>query len=160
MAVNAMSWHFRQLPFWERVTLQTELRGECHIFTGHTDECGYGRIHNGRKLVRLHRATWEREHGQIEPGMEVCHECDTPACINPDHLFLGTHKENIEDCVRKGRNQRGSQKYNAKLTEDTVRAIKAAMARGATNAALGREHGISACCMSRIRHGIKWKHVA
>ena len=100
---KSMSWKFRKLPFWERVEAQTAEQDGCHIFKGCKDDCGYGRIFNGTKLVRLHRAMWEKHNGLIPQKMVVMHVCDTPACINPAHLQIGTQTENIADMDRKGR---------------------------------------------------------
>lgn len=75
----------------------------CWIWEGASDERGYGRIGSGKRVLRTNRASYASFIGSIPAGVHVLHKCDTPACVNPDHLFLGTHSENMRDCVRKGR---------------------------------------------------------
>lgn len=77
----------------------------CWLWTGLVNNRGYGRIRRGRRAdgeVFAHRASYELHVSQILDGLEVCHSCDTPACVRPDHLFVGTHKENLQDAARKG----------------------------------------------------------
>lgn len=76
----------------------------CWIWIGWADSKGYGKLHiDGGRRQAAHRFFWEAAHGKIQSGLHVLHRCDVPACVNPDHLFLGTHKDNMEDCARKGR---------------------------------------------------------
>lgn len=83
----------------------------CHLWTGATTSTGYGKINIGprgkMKEIRVHRYIWERDQGPIPDGLCVLHQCDTPACCNVDHLFLGTRTDNARDKVRKGRQARG-----------------------------------------------------
>lgn len=75
----------------------------CCLWTASCDSGGYGRLYVKGTVIRATRASWIANRGPIPEGMSVCHKCDTPQCVNPDHLFLGSHKENMEDMVRKGR---------------------------------------------------------
>jgi hypothetical protein len=166
MVSKAIAHHFRRLPFWERVRLQTVEHRGCLIFTGVKDECGYGRIRDNRfgkatRAIRLHRAVWERDRGPIPKGLVVCHRCDVRACINPDHLFIGTQGDNIKDMERKGRRRsiRGSQQTQAKLNEPWVLAIKARLRQNETCASIARFYQVSEGLIRHIKQGRKWAHV-
>ena len=76
----------------------------CHIWTGALSVKGYGCTQNDGKGVRAHRVSYTIYNGQIPYGMQVCHRCDNPPCVNPAHLFLGTQSDNEQDKLNKGRN--------------------------------------------------------
>jgi hypothetical protein len=75
----------------------------CQVWPRRRDYQGYGLIRLNGKNVRVHRFVWEQTFGPIPVGLLVCHHCDNPPCVNPEHLFLGTHRDNILDSSRKGR---------------------------------------------------------
>ena len=149
------------ITFWDRVYTLVERDGECLIFTGCKDECGYGRINRDGKLVRLHRAVWERDHGRIQNDGVVMHTCDRPACIEPRHLRLGTQVENIADMDRKGRRVSlvGSMHRCAKLTESDIPRIRAMLERGDTCASIGRIYKVTEAMIRHIKKGRAWTHV-
>lgn len=88
--------------FWNKVAIKSS--SECWIWQGAKfRDQGYGRIIINYKDVRAHRVSWELVNGPIPSGLLICHHCDNRLCVNPKHLFLGTHKDNNQDCVNKGR---------------------------------------------------------
>lgn len=119
---------------------------------------GYGSIWVDGKNRRAHRVSYELHHGDIKDGLYVCHRCDNPVCVNPEHLFLGTSAENSADRDAKGRHitHRGSDNVSAKLTEEDVIAIRASDGKGIVLAAY---YGVSPSRISEIRTGKKWRHV-
>lgn len=77
----------------------------CWMYKGYKNELGYGRLRMNGKKVLAHRAMWELFEGEIPEGLCVLHKCDRPSCINISHLFLGTHADNVFDCIKKGRHK-------------------------------------------------------
>lgn len=128
----------------------------CLIWQGAKFRFGYGTITTpGRRKRRTHCVAWELANGPIPPGMCVCHKCDVPACINPDHLFLGTIADNNADKLRKGRNvaHPGERNGRARLTAAQVREIIGDHRRQIDIAA---EYGIKQAQVSRIKRGQTW----
>ncbi len=75
----------------------------CHPWTGSLNNQGYGQVRLGGKTVLAHRVAYERAHGPLPPGMNALHSCDTPACVNPDHLHAGTLRDNSAEMLARGR---------------------------------------------------------
>jgi hypothetical protein len=130
----------------------------CTLWLASTDTRGYGRLEWNGKQRPAHRLAWEVVHGPVPDGLHVCHKCDVPSCVNPDHLFLGTNAENMADMKRKGRGRapRGAENPSAKLTEEAVRAIRID-SRPATH--IAKDYGVSNVLVGHIKKRKAWKHV-
>lgn len=151
-----------QRSLWDRFhdKISPEPNSGCWLWTGAVKEYGYGVIGLGVRKKgngKAHRVAYELYKGEIPKGMVVCHKCDNPYCANPDHLFLGTLKDNMRDCVRKGRNfipdNRGERATWAKLTRDAVAHIKQRLMSGPEYARL---YGVSRSAIYEIWRGRNW----
>jgi hypothetical protein len=134
----------------------------CWLWFGTADPRGYGRMWTGGPLTRrAHRASYEAHVGPIPSGACVCHRCDTPACVNPAHLFMGTQVENVADMTSKRRQQRGAQRPLARLTESAVRDIRRRLAAGERihQAVEAQRLGVARVQVWRVIHGLSWTHV-
>lgn len=145
---------FHESPnrLWSRVD-----RGpECWVWTGPRRR-GYGLITLGGTTRSVHRVVWTMTHGEIPDGLEVLHRCDNPPCVRPDHLRLGTHRENMHDMIVKHRGRwrprRGEQHPRVKLTDKECAALVSARERGETFPALAGRFGISKAQAWRIANG-------
>lgn len=124
---------------------------------------GYGIAQFGRggPVWLAHRISWTLHRGRIPVGLMVLHHCDTPACINPDHLFLGDALANVRDMDRKGRGRRlgvvGSRQPTAKLTEADIPAIRS---DPRTHCQIAAEYGVDSSLISRIKTRRRWRHVS
>jgi hypothetical protein len=143
----------------------------CWPWAGEWSTHGYGMIRvlvveNGRRRRRwlaAHRVSWELAHGPIPAGLGVLHRCDNPPCVNPVHLFLGTHKDNMADCSRKGRSRggetHGEDSHLAKLTAAQVIEILDRLANGESQASLADEYGVTRQAIWQIGKGRCWKRL-
>lgn len=147
----------------------------CWIWQGYIAPSGYGEFWRAGRKVPIHRDTYEVTYGKIPSGMCVCHHCDVRSCANPEHLILGTQKDNIADMHAKGRGQRGGNHWTrhkpervargenngfAKLTDDQARQIKRLIAEGGlTYSAIGERFDISRYTVGLIAKGKRWRHV-
>jgi hypothetical protein len=133
----------------------------CWEWTGGGTESGYGRTTRDGKGYTLPRLVYERYVGPIPEGLWVLHRCDNPRCVNPTHLFLGTHKDNMADMVAKGRHcpVSGERNKSARLTEAQVREMRLRRQAGEQVKVLAGEYGVSGMTVSKITRGLKWRHV-
>lgn len=125
----------------------------CWLWAGCSDKNGYGLLRVEGRNERAHRFSYKLHKGDIPADMLVCHKCDTPACVNPDHMFLGDNSANQIDSVRKYRS------FWQILTVDEVREIKSLAASGRRPIDLARQFGVSASLICNIKSGAKWAHV-
>jgi HNH endonuclease len=133
---------------------------ECWEWQGDINGGGYGQFSLGGKRVIAHRFVWELINGPIPEGMFICHKCDNPPCCNPNHLFLGTPKDNSQDRDHKGRGAKGEKSGVSVLTEEQVLAIREEYARGgATYLGLGKKYGVRDGTIKKIIERINWKHI-
>ena len=135
----------------------------CWLWTGGRDRHGYGKFAVGLKRDRTqktqlaHRVAWMYTHGAM-PQLNLLHQCDNPQCVRPDHMFVGTQKDNLLDAAQKGRTARGERNGVAKLTAAAVAAIKARRANGEKQQAIAEAYGINRSLVSMIEHGKRWGH--
>jgi hypothetical protein len=97
-----------------------------------------------------------------EETLFACHTCDNPRCLNPDHIFLGTHQDNVDDKVKKGRGggpELGESHHGSILTEEAVRTIRSELERGICQDALARRYKVTQAAISKIKRGLTWRHI-
>lgn len=128
----------------------------CWLWTRSVDGKGYGAITYAKKHQRAHRISYAAFKDIIPEGLYVCHKCDVRACVNPDHLFLGTLQENFKDMRLKGRSCKGSKKWSAKLTEEQVLAIRK---DSRSSFVIGKEYGVSKVAIEMIKRRATWRHI-
>lgn len=142
----------------------------CWIFTGAINDFGYGIVGTGKRGApndRAHRIAYKHFVGEIPKGMFVCHSCDVPSCCNPDHLFLGTNQDNVNDMMKKGRNSKpprnlhvvGSVHPGAKLNEEQVVEIRSKYLQGSTQQTLANQYGVVRQTISKNVNHKRFKHV-
>jgi hypothetical protein len=144
--------------FWSR----GKRVGFCLEFDYMDRKNGYGALSFQGQRWRAHRLAWTLSRGPIPAGLFVCHTCDNRRCIEPLHLYLGTHRDNMRDAFHKGRciGQRGELGSAARLTEAQVRAIRVAHASGASYRALARQYGVAPTTIKALVLRRTWTEVA
>jgi len=134
---------------------KVKITDTCWIWTASMKTERYGAFNLNKKVQFSHRVAYRLFIGEIPDNMEVCHQCDTTTCVNPKHLFLGTHKDNMMDSAKKGR----LNNPKAKLNPDKIRYIRKQHRQGVSQADLCREFNYSTGSMSNIISGKSWSHV-
>lgn len=148
--------------FWALV----DIRGgdDCWEWQGKRASNGYGVFNLEYRHRGAHRMAWELHYGAPPGDLLVCHRCDNRACVRPDHLFLGTQKDNLADMKAKGRaslvRARGEATARAKLTEVEVREIRRRANAGEPQTVIACDYGVTKECIHSVVHRKTWKHVA
>jgi hypothetical protein len=151
--------------FMAQVALPQHIWNECWEWTGQTVRGGYGRVGwRGRKVL-AHRLSYELYVGHVPEGMHVCHSCDNPRCVRPSHLFVGTRQDNIDDMVRKGRQNTGGWRTGgernamAKLDWAAVVEIRGKYEpRTYSLSRLAREYGVTVATIHDVVRGRSWRN--
>jgi DNA-binding MarR family transcriptional regulator len=153
------------LERFERFLPEILDENSCWEWQGVRLKGGYGKImENGRtkRTLLAHRVAWEAYNAEpIPPGMCVCHSCDNRACVNPAHLFIGTHVDNMQDMISKGRKfiTAGELSSCAKLTNQDVLEIRELGSQGFRQVDIAKRFGVRRASVSVILNGSTWKHL-
>ena len=132
----------------------------CMEYTGRKTKDGYGSMKVNNKRISTHRVSYQLTYGSIPTGLYVCHRCDNPLCVNPFHLFVATHNENMADMRRKGRSLTGEKHPKVKLETWQVLEIRDRYTSGGiSQTKLAEEYGVGKTQLWRIVHNLKWKHL-
>ena len=155
-----MKRNYSSIPLFERFLANFDVgdTNACWDWKGYCFTRGYGRIGKGRVTLRAHRVSWEYYRGPIPEGLLVCHHCDNPKCVNPNHLFLGTDRDNAMDAIKKGRRSSmvGEKNYNCKLTEKDVLAIRE---DNRFQKIIAKDYGVRQAEISSIKLKKRWKYL-
>lgn len=147
--------------FWAKVAI-TAQENKCWEWTGTTTRGGYGRLYlEGKKgVVYSHRASYHMNKGKILNGLFVCHTCDNPKCVNPNHLFLGTCKENLVDMSLKGRHSVcGEKSGNHRFTNSDIIEMRRLFELGLTQASIATKFKTHQCVIQAIVKRKRWAHI-
>ena len=133
----------------------------CWLWTAAASDRGYGVFREPGMSSQAHRAAYELLVGEVPPGALVCHRCDNRLCVNPDHLFVGSPRDNMDDMDSKGRRRsaQGVQHPFAKLTDAMVLEMRTAWARGESSSSIGSRYGVDRSVAYRVCTGERWAHV-
>lgn len=133
---------------------------ECWGWQEASDKQGYGRLYFRRKLYAAHRVAWMVANStDIPSGMYVCHSCDNPSCVNPDHLWLGTDADNLADKINKGRQARGERVLSAKLTEADIPEIFRLRQQGLFYREIAKRFNVTTGHIGDVLKRKVWAHV-
>jgi hypothetical protein len=131
----------------------------CHLWTGTVISTGYGEFWSNGANVYAHRYALAQATGGDRQGLEACHKCDNPACVNPAHLFWGTRLDNVRDAIAKGRFARGETNGRARLTSTDVAEIRSRRAAGEPLRDVARAYRVTRWTITNVTSGRRWSHV-
>lgn len=143
-------------PLIDRLNYLIDEKSGCWNWQGNLSSHGYGRVSYDGKYIGAHRGSYIVHVGEIPNGLVICHKCDNRACVNPDHLFLGTYSDNMQDASNKKRLPLGEDKVSSKLTNDNVINIRKDKR---SNSEIADEYGVFRTTIARIKKRITWCHI-
>ena len=143
--------------FWKNVNVLSQY--ECWEWAGCKFKGGYGALGYNKKTEKAHRISYKIHKGDIQENLVVRHTCDNPSCVNPNHLIVGTHAENMKDRDERNRSHKGSKHYKAKLNETSVLKIIDLYKNGHTKTELARIFNVTTASIIFIINKKTWKHV-
>jgi DNA-binding XRE family transcriptional regulator len=143
--------------FWSKVQKQSN---GCWLFTSVHGGTAYGMLSVKEGEYLAHRISWVLHYGEIPQGTLVLHKCDVPKCVNPDHLFLGTHRDNSDDKLSKKRHRFGESSPITPFTEKDVLKIRELYASGKlSQQKIANMYGVNQTAISAIVRRATWKHI-
>lgn len=143
----------------ERFLAKVQVRADgCHEWIGAKQSNGYGRFNPFGKSMYAHRFSALLKYGLIHHDFDICHSCDNRNCVNPEHLFIGSRKDNMQDCQKKGRTARGS-KLSKKLKDEDVIQIRKLYQNGIKNKELAKKFGVTHSNIRKIVTKETWRHI-
>jgi hypothetical protein len=129
----------------------------CWLWIGAKNPQGYGKLRVGKKTHDAHRVAYRLFKEKIPKGLYVTHSCDNPSCVNPDHLFAKTQRENSQEAVERGLlDNKGEKHYKNKFSEEDAKAILASVE---PYPKLAERYGVSKSCISSVKNGYTWKYL-
>ncbi|MDX1532835.1 MAG: HNH endonuclease signature motif containing protein [Nitrosopumilaceae archaeon] len=148
----------------KRIRKHIRTKDSCWIWIGAKDKNGYGLMPSGLKgdqfpERRVHRIIWHLFNSPIEKGKVVCHKCDNPSCVNPEHLFIGLPKDNTEDMLKKGRGIKGETSPSSKFKEKDIKEMRKKFNQGVRPLNIMKEFNISRQHLHSIVTFKSWQHV-
>lgn len=152
----------KKTPIEQRFWNKVKKTDDCWIWVGCRGSRGYGQLMFNRKNCKAHRVSYLLAYGPFDETLNVLHMCDNPSCVRPEHLFLGTQRDNYWDMKTKGRmgNFKGEANPRAKLTTQQVLEIRVRYAHGENRAVLSKIFPVNRATIGKIVHYQLWSHIA
>lgn len=139
--------------------VKIDKKTNCWNYTMYKDKRGYGRTTYKNKTWLLHRLSYYLFRGKFKKDKYICHKCDNTSCINPDHLFVGTQKDNMQDMISKGRDGFGENHPCAKLNEKQVKDIRKKIKFGLSLREIAKQYDVNFTSIRSIKHYRAWKYI-